>query len=145
VEVLEYLIDNYPESVEASNVNGDLPLHLLAKTRYSSIKHFTCMVQASPFTVLAANGDGQTAYQIYTESWPENQRDYPTSERVKALLLSTEQELHTSAAKERMDLGKVAFRLGDNGEVMRHAWDFLVPEFTGMQYKGKIKQQGCKD
>jgi ankyrin repeat protein len=139
VEVIEYLIDNYPESVEASNVNGDLPLHLLAKTRFCSFEHFTCMVQASPFTVLTANRKGQMAYQIYTESW-QNGRDDPTSERVIPLLRTIEQELAKFVAKARMDLGKVAFRLGDNGEVMQHAWDFLVPKFTCIRYKGKVNQ-----
>jgi hypothetical protein len=96
------------------------------------------MLQASPFTVLKANGKGQTAYQIYTES-RQDQRDYPTSERVVALLRTTEQEMTKCVAIARMDLGKVAFRLGDNGEVMEHAWDYLIPEFTGIRYKGKVK------
>jgi hypothetical protein len=139
MEVIEYLIDSYPESVEASNVNGDLPLHLLLKTRLSSFEHVACMLQASPFTVLTANGEGQTPYQIYMESW-QNQRDYRTSERVIALLRTTEQEMTKCVAIERMDLGKLAFRLGDNGEVMEHAWDYLVPEFTGIRYKGKVNQ-----
>lgn len=138
--MIEYLVDNYPESVEASNVNDDLPLHLLLRTQFCSFEHVTCMLQASPFPVLTANGKGQTAYQIYTESW-QNIRDDLTSERVISLLHTTEQEMTKRVAIARMDLGKVAFRLGDNGEVMEHAWDYLVPEFTGITYnKGKANQ-----
>jgi hypothetical protein len=139
LEVIEYLIDSYPESAEASNANGDLPLHLLLKTRFCSFEHVTCLLQASPFTVLTANAKGQTAYQIYTESW-QNQRDDPTSQKVISLLTTTEQEMTKCVAIARMDLGKVAFRLGDNGEVMEHAWDYLVPEFTGIRYKGEVNQ-----
>jgi hypothetical protein len=128
------LIDNYPESVEASNLDGELPLHLLLKIQFCSFEHVICLLQASPFTVLTANGKGQTPYLMYTESWPDT-----TEKRIIPLLRSTEQEMAKCVANARMDLGKVAFRLGDNGEVMEHAWDFMI-QFTGIWYKGKVNQ-----
>ena len=54
-----------------------------------------------------------------------------------ALLRATEQELGKFVAKARMDLGKVAFRIGDNGEVMQHVWEFLAPSLQAFSTKAR--------
>jgi predicted NAD/FAD-dependent oxidoreductase len=118
-ELLQHLINLYPEAIHVVDRNGRLPLHEACESARPILGSIRNLVEADSFTVLEKTLDGRSPYQLV---WRLNRRN-PDIERY----LVEKQDEVVNAMKEAFEDVADA-QLGLPDLVIARVWSFTKPD-----------------